>query len=467
MNDEIIYFCISYFETKYNAKFSYNNVTIDNDDLYYWYATYPYIIHHPDKSKSINILKTIKKLKSFKEIWSRKCQTDLDNVLDLHDKSSYDVFVDTPILSKHKLDVSNFLDNYKILNIASPMATGKSNIIQEVLTQANDRNLSVLMITSRVSLSNDIYEKYKHLNMKHYQSNLYSLRDHLVVQFDTLLNFDMEYFDIVMIDEITSFMLYASDTYENKQDRYNKNLRQFNKLKEKKFVLSDAFMMDFPFVGKTLGIYNSYREDLNVIEYEDLNWFKAKILKASAITSKLISISSNEVRFLKAIKTKLEAKGKKCLLLIGDTKNKESIYKIFSEKETDVDVILYSPTLTVGVSIFLDIDDHFHYDNGGTIDVISSLQMLRRARNAKNIHYYIQGKSSYLETNTENIQNWLSGDYHIVNREGQKLGINDIGKILTNFIYIKNILKNTHKYAFRKFLLLQFRSVKTSSYRIL
>ena len=54
------------------------------------------------------------------------------------------------------------------------------------------------------------------------------------------------------------------------------------------------------------------------------------------------------------------------------------------------DVLLYSPTLTVGVSNLNNVKDHFHYDSSMSSDVISSLQMIKRSRKAQRIHLLIK-----------------------------------------------------------------------------
>ena len=41
---------------------------------------------------------------------------------------------------------------------------------------------------------------------------------------------------------------------------------------------------------------------------------------------------------------------------------------------------------------------HFHYDSSSSCDVISSLQMIKRTRKAKEIHLYVKNKVQYLKT---------------------------------------------------------------------
>jgi len=73
---------------------------------------------------------------------------------------------------------------------------------------------------------------------------------------------------------------------------------------------------------------------------------------------------------------------------------------------------MYSPTITVGISIENDTSTHFHYDPGSSIGVLPSLQMVKRNRNAKNFKIYLQKNYKYYPTNIEKIIDTLD-DFHI------------------------------------------------------
>ena len=58
---------------------------------------------------------------------------------------------------------------------------------------------------------------------------------------------------------------------------------------------------------------------------------------------------------------------------------KKLIYELFNEKyHNKYDVILFSPTITVGISIMNNVTHSFHYDEGKSVDTISSIQMKLR-----------------------------------------------------------------------------------------
>lgn len=459
--DKIIFLCIHYFTHKGFKFLEFNGssvkVELDGDE-YFWYPSTPYKMRHKQKWKEVDGFNDITKLKQHKLNWKIKCNKELEELLTRDCKFTYQIQVDTQNLDSHSKDVTDFLNNYQILKISSPMATRKSNIIGEVVSQAHKNNQRVLFITNRVSLSVDIADKY---GIPHYQRNDYITGNSLVVQFDSLYKFvsELEMFDIIILDEVTSLLLYMTSTFKGKEEKYIKNIFAFMSLRLKKFVIADSFIIDFPFKGRTLGIYNNFREKLNVKEYLDKNMFISKIIQKSM--DSLISVSSNEKGFLVKTKKLLEDRGKKVILLTADTDEKErdKIYSMFNNQKINCDAILYSPTLTVGVSIFTDIEHHFHYDTSGTVSVIDSIQMTRRTREAKSIHIFIRGKSSFKDTNLKNIKRNLKS-FQIIDEWGNSEKLTYTGEKLAELKQIRNILDNTHKYAFKSLLGYQFEVVE-------
>jgi len=465
-NEEIIKICYYYLK-KIGVDFKENigNYTICeyNNEKYKWTPNNPFKLYHKNKWEHLDFFKEISKVKTFKKAYQNKCADDLEEIFSIDDKELYNIVVDTPILGKHEKEVQHFLEKYNILKIQSAMATQKTNIIKECIKQSNAKNMKTLIITTKVSLANESYQKYKDLNFHIYNKNTYKGCSNLIVQFDSLYKYDIENFDIVIIDEITSLLLYITTPYKGKEDIYNININILLNLDlHSKIVLLDAFIIHNPFKGKTFSIYNKFRENLNVIEYTDKNNFISTINRYS--NSNSLSVSSNEKKFLISLKYFLEKYNKKVLLLTGDTPNKEGIIQniqhIKSLSDIGYDVLLYSPVVTVGVSLFFNVDNHFHYDNSTSIDPVNSIQMIRRVRNAKNIHYYLQGKVSYKQSTTKKIQkSYIMKYFTMQNIRGDFIGFTRSGKKLLEILKIKNIFENTHKYSFRKLTTFQFSNV--------
>jgi len=103
----------------------------------------------------------------------------------------------------------------------------------------------------------------------------------------------------------------------------------------------------------------------------------------------------------------LNNKGIKVVTLTADTPEttKNLVYELFEQEEHDKwDVLIFSPTLTVGVSNLNKVNYHFHYDSSMSTDVISSIQMIKRTRKTKEIHMFIKDKINYIKTSYNNIR---------------------------------------------------------------
>jgi len=438
---------------------------------YIWYADNPYKLFHNLEFKTIDFFSEISKLPTHKKAYQEKCSIDLQELIEKDDKDLYQIQVNQIYLDRHKEDVKNFLENYKILKVQSLMASKKTNVILEIIEQAH-KNKQILFITNRITLAEEEYDKFKDFGFKLYLNNDYDIGDHLIVQFDSLWKYDLDAFDIVIIDEITSLLLYVTEPYNGKEKNYQKSLDQFLKLDYKvdKIVLLDAFILDYPFKGKTLGIYNGFREDLEVVEYSNKYTFFSAIIRNAL--KYFISFSSNEKRILKKIFNKLKEKyNRNPLLITADTKSEIEKLNGSAKMEEILnkhDSIFYSPVITTGVSFFKKPKVHFHYDNSTSIDPVNSIQMIRRFRNAKVIHYYVEGKVSYKSTNLETIEysNKVLDLFKMYDYNGTYLGLTQTGERLLKIIQMKNILHNTHKYAFRELMKYQFKKVTENNFEM-
>jgi hypothetical protein len=90
------------------------------------------------------------------------------------------------------------------------------------------------------------------------------------------------------------------------------------------------------------------------------------------------------------------------------------------------------------------------------MDVLSSLQMTKRTRNANNIHFYLQEKTQYKPIDLHKIQYDLT-DYLKQDEDGDSLGVSDIGVKLSKIFRTFNILENLHKESFKRLLIYQFK----------
>lgn len=424
---------------------------------YFWFSTSPYTMHHANSTKTINIFDTVRTLDVVKELMKKEInyndellQFNTDNdVLNVNEKY-------LSVNEKIKLKVNTFINNKNgLLSIKSPMGTGKSTIIKHIIEECLDVDMKVLIITNRISVAQDFAKKY---DMKLYNSDMYNVGDSLVVQYDSLWKYNIKYFDIVIMDEFISLMLHSRNNLNNNSLNIAKFFGCFNK----KLVIADAFLTgyeNFLLNDKKVNVHlinNLYRDPIDLYSYDDYNYFVNSLVYHSK--KHKITVSSTSLSFINSLKLLLEKTGLKVVALTAETQEstKELIYNLFEKEDNDKwDVLIYSPTLTVGVSNLNNVRYHFHYDSSISTDCISSMQMIKRTRKAKEIHLFIKERVNYLKTSYNdirdeymcNIGKYIEHNYLFTVDNYGEAKLSDIGKKAIKIDTFKNILEFNHKAA--------------------
>lgn len=430
---------------------------------YFWFKDSPFIMHHFSANKSINIFAKIKDLPEAKQFLNKKIDYE-KNFLSYN--LNYNIIsVDEKILSISeyiKDSITSFLNKRDgLFTIRSPMGTGKSVIISEIIQDALELDLRILVCTNRISVANDFRNKY---NLKTYNVDKYKLNDSIIVQYDSLWKYSIKNFDLVIFDEFISLLLHSRNSLNNT----GQNLAKFFACFNCKLVIADAFLTGYEniFFKKKIDnlwlIINTYRDDTDLYQYEDYNCFIQSIL-IHARKHKL-TISCTSLNTIFALKRLLEKNGIKTITLTAETPQctKNLIYKLFQNSENDkYDVLIYSPTLTVGVSNLNSVEYHFHYDSSSACDVVSSLQMIKRTRKAKEIHLYIKNKINYLKTTYKELkddytENYSNNEYFFTFTNYGDLRLSPLGEKAIYIDLLSNILEYNHKNAFEYLLSYQF-----------
>jgi hypothetical protein len=390
--------CLEYFKHLGFKKVSQNEYEYNNKK---YHLSRPYIMS--SGVDSINIYEKIEtiqaqKIKSF-----------------ISDYSS-NLTIDCEFLTQHDFNFKDFFKNYDVLAIKSYMGSKKSEVIKRIIQTKS----KVLVVTPRISLALEYNSKFKlpvylNVNFKktddYYKTN-YKKGDSLICQYDSLHKINPKDFDYVVMDEYVSILLHSID---NLSKLKKENLIKFKSLFKKKLIISDAFLNDYllDFSDKIYKIENTYKMNVNFIEHTTKQNFLDSILE-SINQGEKISISTNSVNLIYNDILKLtEGLDKSIAVIEGqdqETKKKESI-KNLNSHYLNSDIIIYSPAITVGVSIFNNITKHFHYDGSNSIDTIQSIQMLGRTRLTKDIEYFIQGKHQYMRLGKEN-EEWEIKNRH-------------------------------------------------------
>ena len=247
----------------------------------------------------------------------------------------------------------------------------------------------------------------------------------------------------------------------------------------KKLIIADAFIntltLKLHFNNKKLDyISNDYKDICNVYLYEHKHTF-ISILEQTVLDKQhdeIITCSFGTLSELYSVQKILNEHNIKVISITSDTTDdaRKIIYKIFEETNTTkYDVILFSPTITVGVSILNNIKHHFHYDSGRSIDPISSVQMLKRSRSVENVHIFIKGEQQYFKSysvdylNTiviNNIKDYLNDVNNIIFYNVDNDSLSELGIFVNSFVAHSNFFSNGHKNTFKFLLTQQFRHIR-------
>jgi len=434
---------------------------------YFWFSNSPYTMHHQNSTKTMDIFVQVRKLDAAKEILRTEVNYD-DELLEFN--------TDTKVVSVNEeyLEITDEIHNKIIeflhtkdglFSIRSPMGTGKSTIINHIIEECYEEDMKVLIVTNRISVAQDFGKKY---GMKVYNQDQYEIGDSVVVQFDSLWKYNVKFFDIVIMDEFISLMMHSRSNL----NKSSSNIPKFFGCFKKKLVIADAFLTgyeNFLLSDKETNLHmidNVWRDDTKLYSYENFNTFQHSILNHAR--EHKITVSASSLQFINSLKLLLEKNGIKVVILTADTPDstKEIIYNLFEQEEHDKwDVLIFSPTLTVGVSNLNKVNYHFHYDSSIATDVISSMQMIKRTRKAREIHMYIKDKIKYLKTSYNAIRDEYMGNigknveqnYLFTEDDYGESRLSSIGKKAIKIDTFKNILEFNHKEAFNWLLKYHFR----------
>lgn len=356
---------------------------------------------------------------------------------------------------------------YKSINIKSPYGSSKTQLIKRVIEKYNPEK--VLWLSFRQTLSDDIENNFKGLDFKHYQTSKLNV-NRLIIQEESLLklqsyedvieaedgiieNITHEY-DLIMLDEVESLLnqYHSQATFGNKTKETFEYLEQLL-YKSKNIISLDGdlgdrskcFLMKFDnylFLenqhknnNKTITVYNS-REKVDD-EIFDLLKKKKKIAIAS-MTSK------DATDYKNLISEKFPNLKIGIYISTTDCKSKKDLKNVI-EKWGELDVVIYSPTITAGVSF--DLKKYFYKIFGviscGSCSQRDFFQMLARIRypESNDITVYnngIKGDSDYYFT-FEEVKNAMieTRKLKVIYKDGKSRQDIDFDIYTINYIYNK------------------------------
>jgi hypothetical protein len=302
-------------------------------------------------------------------------------------------------LNKQYVDITDFDKNAEIIFIESSMGSGKSTALVKYINTLEDiENKKILIISSRVTLSNTIYQKFNETNIKFSNylmlSDSYSKHNKLIISPDSLVKLKqpLNIYDLVWIDESTSLIAYLADyPYEDLRKKLDILFQILYQTKQ--LILTDANM------GKViLEIYTKIKKTENYQYLYYNNYIEKNIIKLDVYTNilkniiedlhnnKNIYICSDSKKETVKLFTYFSDYINPDLILLynGDSPEEYNKYimngvNLFWVKYR---IVIVSPKVLYGID-FTEL--HFHktygiYKAGGILSTRESLQQMNRIR---------------------------------------------------------------------------------------
>lgn len=424
---------------------------IKGNESYKWNEKYPWMMFHRDPLQTKNIYKLVSSLR----IKERLKQLEYAPDIVVHSQSLE--------LKDFRDACDAFIKKGGVLAIKSYMGSSKSDALGYAIEQSKKLKKKILVITSRITLAQEFKQKFNLPLYSDFKGKTIKFKGSIICQYDSLSRIDPRNYDVVIVDEFCSVVFHSVDNLiEDKRSV----LRKFLGLLKKDVVIADAFL-NTEFLRllrrpvKTLT--NTQKDTIPLFEctkeglFEEMQKCLSKREQVSVSTNSVKAIESTIARICSLLE-------KTSTVVIGPKSHEYKVQKIetLNRKKYKDDIIIYSPALSLGVSIFNKIKNHFHFDSGLSANAIQSIQMLRRARKADKIFYYIGEATNYGPQDFEAYKQFAydkmdSNNSWMFDIDGN---LSDIGIYCAQVGVIKNILSSNTAIAFNKLLHYNFENIK-------
>ena len=376
---------------------------IENQLLKFWdfaqkdyknYSIYTFITSHPDFKKECK--------DKFNNINLRKIdEIHADEKINSNDIGSY-----------------NERMNKDVLLLKSPMGTCKTERIKEYINQHSSTLKRIAYITYRRTLDREIQSSLEHLGFVLYENltpKEYETNDRIVIQIDSLHKLRGKV-DLLILDEFRYTKSHLIGFTKYKKIAWDTLIEYC--VNTPKIIVADALLTQhhvdfFSELGRTCYVVeNLYKPMQNLTCYfhtikEGLTKYLLNLLDKN----KKIVIPSNSRKFIDTLYELLTKKypNKK----IGKITKYSSF--IPPKEWGEYDVLMYSPTITAGISfVKKHFDERVAYFTNNSASAENCAQMLFRVRQtfSNDIHIFINNIEfkKFIPVHPEDIDRWIKNE---------------------------------------------------------
>jgi hypothetical protein len=289
--------------------------------------------------------------------------------------------------------------------IQSNMGTGKTSMLSSWLDERTEESVlgpsvllrdSVLILTAKRTLADSSMLRFNgFVDYRDSQGDIYD--DRVVVQLESLIRVKRHY-DVLIIDEAHELFKQINSGFHPDMVLLKEHFKKIMKTPVIKFLDANITPMVLSILKawdiKPTWNHNllKVRKDENIF-LEDEGDFKSKFSKA-VDDGLRVFLPSNNITILEQAEQLCITKNVKYMLIYSKSKKESNINELLK----DVQVFLFSPTLTAGLDIQKEFDIGFCWFNNSCNGPQSCNQMAGRVRNIKQekIYYYLDIDHSHL-----------------------------------------------------------------------
>jgi Ca2+-binding EF-hand superfamily protein len=289
----------------------------------------------------------------------------------------------------------------KLIGIQSEKGTGKTTTLFKYIFDQNKLlpSDSVLFISSRRTFGIKLLGDIKKFGFKLYSECKEYYIDHnrMICQLDSILRLTSDKFKYVIIDECESLMRYITSTHFTKNIKANlivSNLE--SKIAEaEKVIIMDADLCDRS-INYFKDILNLDQSEIKLVvnKFQPYSEYSVKYMAYSTWLKVLIDKIDNNKKIVIPTASNNQAKDlklliqshypdKKILLIHRETNENEKLDQVINvnEKWSKYDIIIYTPSVCMGISFDAEYFDHiFAYGCENSLGSQEFCQMLHRIR---------------------------------------------------------------------------------------
>jgi hypothetical protein len=338
------------------------------------------------------------------------------------------------------IEEMNSLWDNKLIGIQSEKGTGKTTTLFKYIFEQNKIDLtdSILFISSRRTFGIKLLGDIKKYGFKLYSDckEYYIDHERMICQLDSILRLTAEKFKYVIIDECESLMRYITSSHFTKN---NKASLIVSNLETKIAEAEKVIIMDADLCDRSINYFKNILDlDTNKVKlvinkfqpYSDYSikymaystWLKVLMDKIDNNKKVVIpTASNNQAKDLKLL-IQSHHPDKKILLIHRETNENEKLDQVINvnEKWSKYDIIIYTPSVCMGISFDEEYFDHiFAYGCENSLGSQEFCQMLHRIRKPKETSIYlaldkfIEYEKIRHEIDISKIQDIICYDYYL------------------------------------------------------